>query len=171
MLIDERATPITTPPVADTQGVSFLLRDATSDDLPRLQEIFRRSSLSNDRDRPALVHHPEALVYASTSLSAGRVRVATVDPDLIVGFATTATDKGFLELVDLFTDPDWMRRGVATTLIDDVVAFAKSLGVGRVSVTGNPHALDFYRRVGFVAGGLVATEFGEGFRMNLTIPR
>jgi hypothetical protein len=62
--------------------MDFLLRDATSDDLPRLQEIFRRSSLSNEGDRPALVDHPEALVYAASSLSAGRARVATVMPDV-----------------------------------------------------------------------------------------
>ena len=102
------------------RGVDFLLRDATSDDVPRLQEIFRRSSLSNEGDRPALLDHPEALVYPATSLSAGRARVATVMPDLIAGFATTVTEFGFLELVDLFTDPDWMRRGVATALIKDV---------------------------------------------------
>jgi len=144
-----------------------LLRDATSDDLPRLQEIFRRASLSNEGDRPALVDHPEALVYPATSLSAGRARVAIVSPDLIAGFATTVTELGFLQLVDLFTDPDWMRRGVATALIDDVVAFAVTVGAGRVSVIGNPHALEFYQRAGFVAEGHVAAEFGEGLRMSL----
>lgn len=158
-------------PIRDTQGMDFLLRDATSDDLPRLQEIFRRSSLSNEGDRPALVDHPEALVYTATSFTAGRARVATVRPDLIAGFATTITGRGFLELVDLFTDPDWMRRGVATALINDVVTFAATVGAGRVSVTGNPHAVEFYQRAGFVAEGHVATEFGEAFRMNLKIPR
>src|ERR1700724_3697628 len=124
----------------------FLLRDASSDDLPRLQDVFRRSSLSNEGDRAALVDHPEALVFPPASLSEGRVRVAIVHADLIVGFATTVTEDGFLELVDLFTDPDWMRRGVATALIDDVVAFAATIGIARVSVVGNPHAAPFYRQ-------------------------
>ena len=39
-----------------------------------LQDIFRRASLSNEGDRPALVDHPEALVYPASSLSAGRAR-------------------------------------------------------------------------------------------------
>jgi GNAT superfamily N-acetyltransferase len=151
--------------------VSFLLRDATRDDLPRLREVFRRASLSNEGDRAVLIEHPEALLFAITSQFGARVRVATVEPDLIVGFATTAPEHGILELVDLFTDPDWMRRGVATALIDDIVAFATTTNVGRLSVVGNPHALGFYDRVGFIADGDVTTEFGQGFRMHLTIPK
>ena len=151
--------------------MDFLLRDATNDDLPRLQEIFRLASLSNEGDRAALVDHPEALVFDASSLAVGRARVATVVPDLIAGFATTVTKLGFLELVDLFTDPDWMRRGVATALINDAVAFAATVGADRVSVTGNPHAHEFYQQAGFVTEGHVATEFGQGFRMNLAISR
>jgi N-acetylglutamate synthase-like GNAT family acetyltransferase len=149
----------------------FFLRDATRDDLPRLQEIFRRASLSNEGERAVLIEHPEALVFALTSKLGARVRVATVEPDLIVGFATTVPEHGFLELVDLFTDPDWMRRGAATALIDDIAAFATTMNVSRLSVVGNPHALDFYDRVGFIADGHVTTEFGQGFRMHLTIPK
>ena len=148
----------------------FRLRDATSDDLPRLEEVFRQSSLSNEGDRAALVDHPEALVFSAASLSGGRVRVATIELDLIVGFATTVTGDGFVELVDLFTDPDWMRRGVATALIDDVVAFATAIGVSRVSVIGNPHATQFYQQAGFVTAGRVGTDFGPGLRMHLALP-
>ncbi len=149
--------------------MDFLLRDATSDDLPRLQEIFQRASLSNEGDQTALSGHPEALVFDATSLAAGRTRVATAVPDLIAGFATTVTELGFLELVDLFTDPDWMRRRVAMALLNDVVRFAATLGVDRVSVTGNPHALEFYQQAGFVTEGPADTEFGQGFRMHLAI--
>jgi len=148
----------------------FRLKDATTDDLPRLQEVFRLSSLSNEGDRAVLVDHPEALVFSAVSLTSGRVRVATIGSGLIVGFATTVTKDGFLELVDLFTDPDWMRRGVATALIDDVVAFATAIGVSRVSVVGNPHAAQFYQQAGFVTESQVETDFGPGLRMHLTVP-
>ena len=160
-------------PVGGSQpycGVMFRLRDATGDDLPRLQEVFLQSSLSNEGDRAALIDHPEALVFPAVSLSSGRVRVATIESDLIVGFATTVTKDGFVELVDLFTDPDWMRRGVATLLIDDVVAFATAIGVSRVSVIGNPHATQFYQQAGFVTESQVGTDFGPGLRMHLTVP-
>jgi GNAT superfamily N-acetyltransferase len=147
----------------------LLLRDATSNDLPRLQEVFRRSSLSNEGDRAALLDHPEALIFPPASLSNGRVRVAIMQGDLIVGFATTVAKVGFLELDDLFTDPDWKRRGVATTLVDDVVAFATTIGIARISVIANPHAAPFYQHAGFVAEGTVSTDFGEALRMHLTV--
>jgi GNAT superfamily N-acetyltransferase len=148
----------------------FRLKDATTADLPRLQEVFRQSSLSNEGDRAALVDHPEALVFSADSLSSGRVRVAIIESDLIVGFATTVTKDGFVELVDLFTDPDWMRRGVATALINDVVAFASAVDVSRVSVIGNPHATPFYQQAGFVTESHAGSDFSPGLRMHLPIP-
>jgi GNAT superfamily N-acetyltransferase len=157
-------------PVAEDPSVRFEVRAAKPDDLGRLREVFRRSSLSNVEDRAALIEHPEALVLSAATLTEARVQVATVEPALIVGLASTVAHDGFLELVDLFTDPDWMRRGVATTLINDVVEFAATIKVGRISVIGNPHALDFYRRVGFVGDVPATTDFGQGLRMHLTVP-
>jgi N-acetylglutamate synthase-like GNAT family acetyltransferase len=151
--------------------VPFTLRDATEGDLPKLQKVFRHASLSNEGDRAALMEHPEALVFALTPEIGARVRVATIEPDVIVGFATTIPAHGFLELVDLFTDPDWMRQGVATALIDDIAVFATTKNIGRLSVVGNLHALGFYRCVGFIADGPVPTELGQGLRMHMTFPR
>jgi ribosomal protein S18 acetylase RimI-like enzyme len=150
--------------------MSFVIRDAMKDDLPRLESVFRRSTLSNEGDRAALLDHPEALTLSATSLSGRRVRVVTTERDLIAGFASTVTEDGFLELVDLFTDPAWMRQGVATMLIDDVVAFAATIGIGRISVVENRHASGFYRRAGFAAESLAATDFGLTVRSHLTTP-
>jgi hypothetical protein len=63
--------------VGETVGVPFLLRDATREDLPRLREVFRRASLSNEGDRAVLIEHPDVLVFAPTSQFGARVRVAT----------------------------------------------------------------------------------------------
>jgi len=77
--------------------MGFRLRDASTSDLPRLQEVFRLASLSNEDDRAVLLDHPEALVFPA-SLSTRRVRVATVDPNVVVGFATTVPAPDGLEL-------------------------------------------------------------------------
>jgi len=66
----------------------------------------------------------------------------------------------------LLAHPDAMRRGIATTLVDDVVGFARSTGVARVAVDANPHARAFYESVGFEVDGPAATEFGPGLRMH-----
>ena len=88
----------------------------------------------------------------------------------VVGFATVLLVDGVYELEDLFTDPDWMHRGIATALIEDTVARARHDGVPRIEVTGNRHTLGFYESAGFVADGETATKFGTGVRMHLDVP-
>ncbi len=145
------------------------IRDADAGDTLRLGEIFRRASLSNEQDRAALLDHPEALVFREPSAPSHRQRVAIVESTFLAGFATTIAQSEVLELVDLFTDPDWLRRGVATALIDDIVAFATANGVPRISVVGNPHALKFYERMGFITECRVTTELGVGLRMHRAV--
>jgi len=128
--------------------------------------VYRRSSLSNDGDCENLLANPEVLVFESTSIHEQRTRVAVSD-GRIVGFATTRVVDDFLELDDLFTDPDWMRRGVARDLIVDVGAIARARGIARVGVTANGHALAFYEAAGFVDDGTAETRFGPARRMHL----
>ena len=75
----------------------------------------------------------------------------------IVGFATLVGS----ELEDLFTDPDWMRHGIATALVRDLAA-----NVPRIDLTANPHALAFYESVGFVEDGIAETSGGPAVRMH-----
>ena len=76
----------------------------------------------------------------------------------IVGFATLVGS----ELEDLFVDPDWMRQGIATALVQDAAAT-----VPRIEVTANAHALAFYESVGFVRDGVAETTGGRAHRMHL----
>jgi GNAT superfamily N-acetyltransferase len=150
--------------------MELLLRDAEGDDLPALRDVFRRSSLSNESDREVLLRHAEALEFSSSSLAVGRCRVATINSSGIVGFATTMRVVDRLELEDLFVDPDWMRRGVGRALIHDVLVYAKAKRIARLEVTGNPHAMTFYEKVGFAVYSQVQTEFGPGYRLRLDLP-
>jgi GNAT superfamily N-acetyltransferase len=86
-----------------------------------------------------------------------------------VGFATTRVVGDIVELDDLFVDPEWMRRGVARTLVSDTVGVVRAAGSTRIEVTANSHALDFYGAVGFVADGRTPTQFGVGIRMHLDV--
>jgi len=152
-----------------TDRTDFHLRLAAMEDLPALRDVYRRSSLSNERDRPSLLGHPDALEYSDRAVADGRVRVAVID-DRIVGFATVLATGQIGELDDLFVDPDWMRRGIATELVLDALANAREDGVARIEVTANEHALAFYESVGFVSDGTRQTQFGRGRRMHLDVP-
>jgi GNAT superfamily N-acetyltransferase len=145
------------------------IRTAVVDDVAKLTRVFVRSSLSNDGDRDLILAHAEVwLVYDDEHVRAGHTRVALVD-GAIVGFATLLPgDVG--ELEDLFVDPDWMRRGIATALIDDAAARARSWPVPRIEVTANEHALAFYESAGFVAVGRERLPSGgTAPRMHLTL--
>jgi GNAT superfamily N-acetyltransferase len=139
-----------------------LIRAAAPEDTAALRDLFRRSSLSNEGDRAALLAHPEALELSGAE--AGRTRVAVVD-GRIVGFATLVAG----ELEDLFVDPGWMRRGVGRALVADAAAVARAQGLERIEVTANDHALGFYESVGFVAEGRVELAFGSGLRMSRSV--
>jgi GNAT superfamily N-acetyltransferase len=134
-----------------------------------LQEVFRRASLSNERDRSALRQHPDALELPKRRVG-DRVRIAAVAGE-VTGFATTRDVGGALELVDLFVDPPWMRRRIGHALVADAAAYALARGRGRLEVTANPHALAFYEREGFVVDDQVDTRFGPAARMHLIVAR
>ena len=100
-------------------------------DLGALADIYRRASLSNPGDRDRLLAHPEYLVLEPDGLAEGRTHVAEENGS-VVGFATWAeTDDGGMELEDLFVDPKWMRRGIATALVNCISR--------RPPVTGRRH--------------------------------
>jgi N-acetylglutamate synthase-like GNAT family acetyltransferase len=146
------------------------VRTAVPEDLPALRRLYRRSSLSNQGDRAVLLANPDALVLGADGVSEGRTRVAVALDGRIVGFATVRLrEDSTAELEDLFVDPDWMRQGIATRLVADLIEQARRTKVRRMWVTANPHAYDFYRSVGFTHVREVKTELGAGSRMALSV--
>jgi ribosomal protein S18 acetylase RimI-like enzyme len=145
-----------------------MIRLGTLADLTTASGIYRRASLSNAGDRGNLLAHPEYLILGPEGLAEGRTHVAEQDGS-VVGFATWAEIAGTIELEDLFVDPDYMRRGIATALVNRIAEVLRARGAERLEVTANPHALRFYRAAGFIDCGVAETEFGVAPRMVLAI--
>jgi len=146
------------------------IRAGRTSDASRLRDIHWQASLSNEGDRDAVVAAGRDVIAPEALGREEGARVATTKDGTIVGFATVVCVDGVCELEDLFTDPAWMRQGVATALIDDAVERARRSGVRRIEVTGNQHALAFYESAGFVRAGEVATPFGStAVRMHLEV--
>ena len=145
-----------------------MIRLGTSADLSAATSVYRRASLSNAGDRDNLLAHPEYLILGPEGLAEGRTHVAQED-GLLVGFATWIETGGTMELEDLFVDPEYRRRGIAAALVDRIVDVLRARGVEGLQVTANPHALGFYRAVGFIDCGVADTEFGTAPRMELPI--
>ena len=146
-----------------------MIRLGTPADLGAISDIYRRASLSNPGDRDRLLAHPEYLVLEPDGLAEGRTHVAE-ENGTVVGFATWAeTYDGGMELEDLFVDPKWMRRGIATALVNCVSDVLRSQGAETLEVTASPDALDFYRAAGFIDVGVTQTAFGSAPQMQLRL--
>lgn len=145
-----------------------MIRLGVPADLPAASDVYRSASLSNTGDRDNLLAHPEHLVLGPEGLAEGRTYVAEEQRSL-VGFATWIETGDIFELEDLFVDPGWMRRGIATALVDRIVRVLRARGVERLEVTANSHALGFYRAAGFVECGVSDTDLGAAPRMVLAI--
>ncbi|WP_246553624.1 GNAT family N-acetyltransferase [Paenibacillus tritici] len=109
---------------------NLIIRNAVFDDIGLLRDVYRRASLTVEEDRDLFAAHPEWLVWDDKMLPFTRVAVVN---GRIAGFASACPVNGCLELEDLFTDPEWMRQGVAMALIKDIAR----RGV-RIEVTASP---------------------------------
>lgn len=150
-----------------------MIRLGTLADHDAVARVYRSASLSDASYRESLLAHPEYLVMGPAGLAEGRTQVAEEDGS-VVGFATwaepeSAASDGSMELEDLFVDPAWMRRGIATALVTRIAEAVRAQGAQSLAVTANPDALGFYRSVGFVDRGVAETGLGSAPRMVLTI--
>ena len=145
-----------------------MIRLGTSADLAAASSVYRRASLSNAGDRDNLLARPEYLILGPEGLAEGRTHVAEQDGS-VVGFATWAETAGAIELEDLFVDPGYRRRGIATALVSRIAEVVRAQGAECLEVTANPHALGFYRAVGFADCGIAETVFGAAPRMVLVL--
>lgn len=138
-----------------------LARPEERDDLEALQW---RASLANENDRPHLEAHPDAIHLPLDQIERGEVIVSDL-AGRTVGFAAVLTEANHLELDGLFVEPDMWRQGIGAVLVTAATHEARRRGL-TLMVIANPHALDFYRRCGFVEEGIVQTRFGPGIRMS-----
>jgi GNAT superfamily N-acetyltransferase len=145
-----------------------VIRLGTPADLPAAASVYRRASLSNAGDRDNLLAHPEYLILRPEGLAEGRTYVAE-EGGSVVGFATWALADGVTELEDLFVDPGWRRRGIATALVSRIADALRARGVRCLEVTANPHAQGFYAAAGFTDCGTAETAFRAASRKRLSI--
>jgi len=145
------------------EPIEIEIRHAVRDERALLEALQLRASLVWEDTRDALLAHPDAILLPEEWIDAGRVRVATVAGRL-VGFSVVLPKaERVAELDGLFVEPDRMRAGVGRKLLQDAVAAG---AYDRIDVIANLNALGFYRKVGFVEIGPVATRFGPAVQMS-----
>ncbi len=141
------------------------IRAARPGEADLLREIHRRASYIWRDDKPHLDANPDIFGVDHTAITAGRVRVAVDNTGKPLGFATWRPTGEAAELDDLFVEPDKMRLGIGTALVDDAAESVRAAGLGRLFVVAHSRTLTFYNRAGFVVQGSAATRFGPALRL------
>ena len=136
------------------------IRTARQDEADSLREIHRRASYIWPEDAPHLEANPDIFGVDATAIAAGRVRVALDTTGNPLGFATWRPTGEDAELDDLFVEPQAMRHGNGSALLEDAARCARQAGLARLLVVAHPRTLAFYRRAGFVEQGPAVTRFG-----------
>ncbi|MFB6891007.1 GNAT family N-acetyltransferase [Kitasatospora sp. NPDC056327] len=90
-------------------------------------------------------------------IGAERTAVAEGGDGRVLGFVTLTGEPPEGELGMLFVEPAVIGRGVGRRLVEHLRAEAAALGFDRVTVVADPNAEPFYRAMGAVRTGTVAS--------------
>lgn len=85
------------------------------------------------------------------------VRVAEID-GAVVGLAQISVEGTTAELEKLFLEPDLLKGGVGRRLFEWAAQTARARGARLIEIAADPGAADFYRRMGAVDDGEIASE-------------
>ncbi len=87
----------------------------------------------------------------------GRVyhHLAVFDGERVIGFARLHLEDGESRVFQVCVDRDYQRRGIATRLMQELIALTASQGRTDVVLDARDTAISFYEQLGFVAEGEV----------------
>ena len=114
-----------------------------------------RAHYSPDQIEAWAADHEDLDSWAAAR-AAAHTYLATIG-DRVAGF-TDLDDSGYIHM--LFVDPDFGRRGVASTLLAHVIALGRARGVPALTTFASLTSRPVFERSGFVVTG--QRYFGEG---------
>ncbi|MBU1425411.1 MAG: GNAT family N-acetyltransferase [Gammaproteobacteria bacterium] len=135
---------------------------ATADDLPRLADLLAELFALENDFRPERDKQLRGLRLILADPALGRLFVLRVDGQ-VAGMAnaliTVSTAEGgrVLLLEDVIVRKEYRGGGLGRKLVEHVMAWASEQGMTRITLLAdrdNRAALDFYRKLGFVASSM-----------------
>jgi GNAT superfamily N-acetyltransferase len=149
-----RVPPVGTPPVGhETRAGIHAIR------VPSDLEVINRTHLGADTIRPGILDEPR--IHAFWIESQGMAAAS----GMLVHPVTPVYGAEIAYISDMFTAPEFRRRGFGRALLDRLLVEAAELGVREVMLLPSALATKarFYERAGFKRGG--------GLRVNHFLPR
>jgi GNAT superfamily N-acetyltransferase len=126
------------------------IKQARADEADRLTDICLRAKAHWGYDDAFMALSREALTITPAMIAEGRVIRAENGNGEILGVATAMplAPKGVFDLGQMFVDPGAMRTGVGRKLFEAIVALIAAEGATKLVILADPHAVEFYLRVG-----------------------
>ena len=121
-----------------------------------LSELCLRSKAVWGYDAAFLEACRPALTLTAEDWKDSDLQIA-VDGERILGLAQVRSDGQIAELDKLFIDPDARAAGIGRSLFAWCVKAALNRGATVMTIDADPGAADFYRRMGAVDDGVMAS--------------
>jgi len=131
------------------------LRRAGPGDAAALSSLAFRAKASWGYDIDFMKRCRGELIFSAEQIEAARSRffVCEID-DAPAGFyALEIQGERDAELIALYVKPALLRRGIGSLLVRHMVAEARQLGIGTVTIQGDPNADEFYTAIGAIPAG------------------
>jgi predicted N-acetyltransferase YhbS len=133
---------------------NLAIRTAVSSEASVLSAIAREAKATWGYPTGWLEQWREALTISPVDLNRMIVRVA-VDRGTPVGFGAVDRIAGGWEVAHLWVLPSSARRGIGGRLFSALAFAARAAGAAALRIESDPHAADFYERMGAVRIGTV----------------
>lgn len=136
---------------------AIIVRPAVADDVERLTEIAYTAKAHWDYPQEWLELWRPSLTFDAALLEREWIRVAEID-GLAVAVVAVSGRPPTLELSHLWVAPSAMGSGLGRRLFAAAVEHARERGADRLEIVSDPHAEDFYRRLGAARIGVVESQ-------------
>ncbi|MFK0275104.1 GNAT family N-acetyltransferase [Ensifer sp. NPDC090286] len=141
--------------------IMSVLRTPQPEEANVLSDLCLRSKAVWGYDEAFLEACRPALTLTADDWTDSDLQVAT-DGGRIVGLAQVRGSGNHVELDKLFIEPEARAAGIGRRLFDWCVAAARRRGATVMTIDADPGAADFYRRMGAVDDGVVASSVIPG---------
>ncbi|MBD9622368.1 GNAT family N-acetyltransferase [Ensifer sp. ENS06] len=138
-----------------------VLRSPQPDQAAALSDLCLRSKAVWGYDPAFLEACRAALTLTADDWMDSDLQVA-MEGERILGLAQVRGSGQVVELDKLFIEPEARAAGIGRQLFDWCVAAARKRGATVMTIDADPGAADFYRRVGAVDDGVVASSVIPG---------
>ena len=132
------------------------IRKARTDEGPILSGIALRSKAYWGYDKDFIEACKEDLTISEQKIEKNHVYVLE-DPSGIIGFYCLAAKGKTGSLDFLFIDPGFIGKGYGRLLWESIMQTAREIGLEEFTIDSDPHAEEFYKKMGAVRIGEVGS--------------